>query len=73
MPIRFDQLASAPARSLQIYLILIGCAANQQVITYGRLADRAGVLTPTWLFACLFRPPPFQSASAWPHRRRSHF
>ena len=53
MPIRFDQLASAPARALQIYLILIGCAANQQVITYGRLADRAGVLTPTWLFASL--------------------
>jgi hypothetical protein len=51
MPIRFNQLASAPARALQIYLVLIGCAANQQVITYGRLADRAGVLTPTWLFA----------------------
>ena len=39
MPVRFDQLASAPARALQIYLILIGCAANQQVITY------AGLLT----------------------------
>ena len=53
MPIRFDQLASAPACALQIYIILIGCAANQQVITYGRLADRAGILTPTRLFASL--------------------
>ena len=40
MPIRFAQLSSAPARALQTYLILIGCAANQQVITYGRLAER---------------------------------
>ena len=53
MPIRFNQLASAPARALQIYLILVGCAANQQVITYGKLAERAGLLTPTWLFASL--------------------
>jgi hypothetical protein len=43
MPLRFDQLSSAPARALQIYLILIGCAANQQVITYAKLAERVGV------------------------------
>lgn len=53
MPIRFDQLSSPPARALQIYLILIGCAANHQVITYGRLADRVGLLTPNWLSAAL--------------------
>jgi hypothetical protein len=53
MPIRFDQLSSAPARALQIYLVLIGCAANQQTITYTKLAERLGLLTPTWLF-----PPP---------------
>jgi hypothetical protein len=55
MPIRFAQLSSAPARALQTYLILIGCAANQQVITYGKLAERAGLLTPTFLFASLDR------------------
>ena len=55
MPIRFNQLSSAPARALQIYLVLIGCAANLQVITYGRLAERVGLLTPTWLFASLDR------------------
>ena len=38
MPIRFDQLSSAPSRALQLYLILIGCAANQQTITYASLA-----------------------------------
>ena len=53
MPIRFDQLSSAPARALQIYLILIGCAANQQTIAYAKLAERAGLFTPTWLFASL--------------------
>ena len=53
MPIRFDQLSSAPARALQTYLVLIGCAANQQTITYAKLADRLGLLTPTWLFAPL--------------------
>jgi hypothetical protein len=53
MPIRFDQLSSAPARALQIYLILIGCAANQQTITYAKLADRVGLRTPGWLFASL--------------------
>jgi len=53
MPIRFDQLSSAPARALQVYLILIGCAANQQVIAYGKLAECAGLLTPNWLFAAL--------------------
>jgi hypothetical protein len=51
MPIRFDQLSSAPARALQIYLVLIGCAANQQTITYAKLAERLGLLTPT----CYFR------------------
>jgi hypothetical protein len=55
MPMRFAQLSSPPARTLQIYLILIGCAANQQVITYGRLAERVGLLTPSWLFASLDR------------------
>ena len=55
MPIRFNQLSSAPARATQIYLVLIGCAANQQVIPYGRLAQRVGLLTPTWLFASLDR------------------
>jgi hypothetical protein len=55
MPIRFTQLSSAQARAVQIYLILIGCAANQQVISYGRLAERVGLLTPTWLFAGLDR------------------
>ena len=55
MPIRFTQLSSAPARALQTYLILIGCAANQQVITYARLAERAGLLTPTLLFTSLDR------------------
>jgi len=53
MPIRFDQLSSAPARALQIYLILIGCAANQQTITYAKLAERLGLLTPSWLFVSL--------------------
>jgi hypothetical protein len=53
MPIRFDQLSSAPARALQIYLILIGCAANQQTIAYAKLAECAGLFTPTWLFASL--------------------
>ena len=51
MPIRFDQLSSAPARALQMYLVLIGCAANQQTITYTKLAERLGLLTPTWVFA----------------------
>src|ERR1700730_11746651 len=55
MPIRFDQLSSAPARALQVYLILIGCAANQQIISYRSLAERVGLLTPTWLFASLER------------------
>ena len=49
MPIRFDQMSSASARALQIYLVLIGCAANQQTITYTKLAERLGLLTPTWL------------------------
>jgi hypothetical protein len=49
MPIRFEQLSSAPARALQIYLVLIGCAANQQTIAYTKLAERLGLLTPTWL------------------------
>lgn len=53
MPIRFDQLSSAPARALQIYLIRIGCAANQQTITYAKLAERVGLMTPSWLFASL--------------------
>ena len=53
MPIQFDQLSSAPARALQIYLVLIGCAANQQTITYTKLAERLGLLTPTWVFAPL--------------------
>ena len=53
MPIRFDQLSSAPARALQIYLILIGCAANQQTITYDKLAQRVGLLTPSCLFVSL--------------------
>ncbi len=46
MPIRFDQLSSAPARALQVYLILIGCAANQQTIAYAKLAERAGLSLP---------------------------
>ena len=49
MPIRFDQMSSTSARALQIYLVLIGCAANQQIITYSKLAERLGLLTPTWL------------------------
>jgi len=49
MPIRFEQLSSAPARALQIYLVLIGCAVNQQTIVYTKLAQRLGLLTPTWL------------------------
>jgi hypothetical protein len=53
MPIRFDQLSSAPARALQIYLILIGCAANQQTIAYAKLAECAGLFTPNGLFAAL--------------------
>ena len=59
MPIRFDQLSSAPARALQIYLVLIGCAANQQTITYTKLAERLGLLTPTWLF------PPLSHLAEW--------
>ena len=46
MPIRFDQLSSAPSRALQLYLILIGCAANQQTITYASLAERVGLTSP---------------------------
>ena len=46
MPIRFDQMSSTSARALQIYLVLIGCAANQQTITYTKLAERLGLLTP---------------------------
>ena len=53
MRIRFDQLSGAPARALQIYLILIGCAANQQTITYAKLAQRVGLLTPSSLFVSL--------------------
>jgi hypothetical protein len=46
-------MSSAPARALQIYLVLIGCAANQQTITYAKLAERLGLLTSTWLFPAL--------------------
>ena len=53
MQLRFDQMGSAPARALQIYLVLIGCAANQQTILYTALAKRLGLLTPTWLPASL--------------------
>jgi hypothetical protein len=49
MQIRFDQMSSAPVRALQIYLVLIGCAANRQTITYTKLAERLGLLTPSWL------------------------
>ena len=59
MPIRFDQMSSAPARALQIYLVLIGCAANQQTITYTKLAGRLGFLTPTWL------PSPLDHLADW--------
>ena len=59
MPIRFDQFSSAPARALQIYLVLIGCAANQQTITYTKLAERLGLLTATWLF------PPLSHLAEW--------
>ena len=53
MQLRFDQMGSAPARALQIYLVLIGCAANRQTIPYTALAKRLGLLTPTWLPASL--------------------
>ncbi len=49
MQLRFDQMASASARALQIYLVLIGCAANRQTIPYTALAKRVGLLTPSWL------------------------
>jgi hypothetical protein len=47
MPIRFDQLSSAPARALQIYLILIGCAAISKPSR-----------TPSWQNAPAFSLPP---------------
>jgi hypothetical protein len=53
MPIRFDQMSSSPARALQIYLVLIGCAANKQTITYAKLAECMGLLTPSWLVPAL--------------------
>jgi hypothetical protein len=52
MPIRFDQMSSAPVRALQIYLVLIGCAVNRQTITYAKLSERLGLLTPR---GCLHR------------------
>jgi len=55
MPTRFAQFSSASARALQVYLVLIGCAANQQVLTYARLAELVGLHTPAWLFASLER------------------
>jgi hypothetical protein len=59
MPIRFDQISSAPVRALQIYLVLIGCAANRQTITYAKLSERLGLLTPSWL------PPSLSYLADW--------
>jgi hypothetical protein len=59
MQIRFDQMSSAPARAQQIYLVLIGCAANGQTITYATLAKRLGLLTPSWL------PPSLSYLADW--------
>lgn len=39
---RFSDAPTFPARALQIWLILIGRAANRQTITYGVLADILG-------------------------------
>ena len=39
---RFDENRTAPNRAAQIWLVLIGKAANRQTMTYGMLADTLG-------------------------------
>ena len=41
-PMTFGEDTTPFERSLQIWLILIGLAANRQTITYGELAERMG-------------------------------
>ena len=51
MPSRFDDSPTQEHRGLQIWLILVGKAANRQTVTYGQLAEimgfkGAGILAP---------------------------
>lgn len=39
---RFSDTPTAANRAHQIWLILIGCAANRQTLTYGLLAEKLG-------------------------------
>ena len=62
MPIRFDQHSTVAMRALQIYLILIGCAANERVITFAALANLMGYPGPTGLFT------PLEHLAGWCRR-----
>ena len=39
----FDNHRTEATRALQAYLVLIGCAARQETLTYGQLANRMGI------------------------------
>ena len=62
MPIRFDQHSTVAMRALQIYLILIGCAANERVITFAGLANLMGYPGPAGLFT------PLEHLAGWCRR-----
>jgi hypothetical protein len=62
MPIRFDQHSSVATRALQIYLILIGCAVSERVITLARLANLMGYPGPDGVFT------PLEHLAGWCRR-----
>ena len=66
----FDENPTAADRALQIWLILIGRAANRQTLTYGMLADLLGfggagtlgmMLAPVLFYCDANRLPPLTS------------